>query len=85
MKRIILRYRGPADKPEGALDIIRSAPGLTILDESPRMVLVEMPEAETASLAAKLPEWTLSEESIRGFPEPKPDLRLKRRVRRDGQ
>jgi hypothetical protein len=81
--RFILRYRGPGAKPAGDVARVRSLPGASVLDESsPRMVLVEAPEAALRSLIEKTNDWVMSTEKTYDLPAPHPSLDKARRMRK---
>ena len=76
MPRFILRYRGPA--PEAAKDIerIRALRQVKVLDDSsPRMLLVEAPEAKMNSLMASMSGWIMTPEQMVSLPDPRPKPR----------
>lgn len=62
MTRFILRYRQPGPIPESALDLVQAEVGDGVINTSPRMVLVECNQAMIDSLAASLPEWSVTPE-----------------------
>ena len=70
--RAIFRYSGANPKPAEDIERIKQIPGLDVLDESPRMLLVEADWPTAQSLAATLPNWTLSTESTYDIPEKRP-------------
>jgi hypothetical protein len=76
MAKFILRYRGEGTKPEAAVCRIRALPELRVIDEdSPRMLLVEAPEAPLRAMVADLPDWMLSAQHAYGVPERQPTVR----------
>ena len=76
MGKFILRYRGDGSKPEAAVCRIRALPELRVIDEdSPRMLLVDAPEAPLRALVADLPDWMLSEQRAYRVPERQPTVR----------
>jgi hypothetical protein len=78
MRRFILRYRGKGSKPEEDVDRIRSLEDIEVVDESsPRMLLVEGPEAGLKALLESMSQWVLTPERM----IPLPDPRLKTRKR----
>lgn len=83
MGRFILRYRGQGAKPEGDVARLRSLPGASVIDDSsPRMVLVEAPEAALRSLVEQTDGWVMSSEQTYQLPAPHPSLDKARRLRR---
>jgi hypothetical protein len=75
MKRFILRYRGEGTRPEKDVELIRSLPDTTVLDESPRMLLVEAPEDVLRKAMQSLPDWVMVEEGFIPLPDPRPKVR----------
>jgi len=78
MSRFILRYRGQGAKPTGDVDRIRSLENTKVLSESsPRMLLVEGPEAGLKALVESMPQWVLTPERMIPLPDPRPKPRKK--------
>jgi hypothetical protein len=75
MGRFILRFTGRGAMPEAHRAQIHAAPGVTILDSSPRMLLVQGPHQAVKQLAEKLPGWTCTGEQTIPLPDPRPNLR----------
>jgi len=75
MKRYILRYRGEGTRPEKDVELIRSLPETTVLDDSPRMLLVEAPEDPLRGALQLLPDWVMVEEEFIPLPDPRPKVR----------
>jgi hypothetical protein len=71
----ILRFKGPGAAPAADLERIRSAPGVKVVDSSPRMVLVEAPTETVRQLAEALPGWTSAPERTIPLPDPRPKVR----------
>jgi hypothetical protein len=59
--------------PAEHLENIRSTPGLKVVDESPKMLLVEGDEATLSEKLREMPEWSLHPE----VEYPLPDTRKK--------
>ncbi len=78
MSRFILRYRGAGPMPAADLARIRGLPHGTVLDETSRMVLVELPDDDAAEVGRTLASWTLAPEREIPLPDPRP--RVRRRV-----
>ena len=72
MERFIVRYRGAGPKPEEDVRRIRALPTTTVIDDSPRMLLVAAPEAELRSLIASMSDWVLAPERTIKLPDPRP-------------
>ena len=74
MSRFILRFTGCGAPPDTDLERIRSATGVTVVDNaSSRMLLVQGSTDVVNSLAKALPGWTSSPEQT----IPLPDTRRK--------
>ena len=71
MARYILRYQDAPQAPASDLDKIRQHPNLKVVDQSPRMALVEGDEQDAHALAGALHGWTVSSETM----TPQPDAR----------
>ncbi|MGH9834031.1 MAG: hypothetical protein ACRD9Y_13505, partial [Blastocatellia bacterium] len=75
MKRYILRYCGEGTRLERDVELIRSLPETTVLDDSPRMLLVEAPEDALRKALESLPDWVMVEEKFIPLPDPRPKVR----------
>lgn len=75
MNKYILRFRGKGIKPEEDVELIRSLPETTVLDDSARMLLVEAPEDELRTALQSLPDWVMAEEKFIPRPDPRPRVR----------
>jgi len=76
MGRFILRFRGTGPKPAEDIERIHALPQATVLDDSsPRMLLVEAPEAELKALIDLMPGWVMTPERMIPLPDPRPKLR----------
>jgi hypothetical protein len=71
VSRYVLRYRGSGPAPAAELDRVRSDPRLRIVDEAPRMFLVEATEADYESLRSELGGWLISEEQFYASADPR--------------
>lgn len=76
MSQFILKYKGD-DVKELAADIklIKSTKDLTIIDESSRLLLVEMSEKVKEHLEVKLNKWSLFPQTIIKKPDTKKKLK----------
>jgi hypothetical protein len=72
MGRYIVRYVGTGPRPAADVQRIRAAQELTVLDDSPRMFLVEASEAQLHKLIGSMPGWTWSPERMIRLPDPRP-------------
>lgn len=66
-----MRYRGNGPAPVAEIDRVRSDARLTIVDESPRMLLVETTDAAAESLRSELNGWLISEEQLYAQADPR--------------
>jgi hypothetical protein len=78
MSRYILRYKAPGTKPQQDLMRIRETAGVNILDESPRMLLVEGDEEKIKSLRNQLSDWLVTPEVQISVPDTR--YRIKRPI-----
>jgi len=74
-RRYVLRYQGEGAKPSGDTARIRQTPGVTVVDESSRMMLIEGDEASLAGLAQTLPGWAFAPEQNYPVPDTRKRLR----------
>jgi len=74
MARFIVRYRGKGAKPEGAVQRLREAAGVHVIDETRRMLLVEGPE-EVIRSAFGDDDWVIEAEQVYRIPEPRPSIK----------
>ena len=73
VSRFVLRYAGPA-APPAQTQRIRSSAKVHVLDDSPKMLLVEGEDSDVETLLADLPDWkALREQSVR-LPDGRPKL-----------
>lgn len=76
MDRFILRFTGKGTASDSDLKRIRSAAGVTILeDASPRMLLVETSPEVLDQLIESLPGWISARERMVPLPDPRPKVR----------
>lgn len=78
MQRYILRYKSAGPKPEGDLLRIRNTPGVTVVDESPRMLLVEGDNKPIEHLRDDLADWLVTPETQISVPDTR--QRIKRSI-----
>ncbi|MBL7726812.1 MAG: hypothetical protein JNM68_03955 [Dinghuibacter sp.] len=76
----ILKYKGPEQGAEKDLQLLRSAAGITILDDSlyPKMLLVSAGNEIINQLKAKLFNWLIVPET--GIPLPSTKKQLKKNI-----
>jgi hypothetical protein len=74
MSRFIVRYRGKGPKPPAASDVARQAPGLRVVDQTSRMLLVEGPEEAVRSAFPSEEEWLIAPEQTYELPDPRPKV-----------
>jgi hypothetical protein len=73
MSQFILRYGGSSSIPEDHLESIRTVPGLKVLDQSPKMLLVDGDESTLREKLRDKPGWSIHTQSA----YPLPDTRQK--------
>ena len=74
MSRYILRYSGP-DAPAEQVRRIRASPKLRVIDESPKMLLVEGDDQDIRDSIANESGWQAVPERIESIPDPRPKIR----------
>jgi len=67
-----VRYVGEGLRPAADVQRIREAAGLTVLDDSSRMMLVETSAKRLKGLMGTLPGWTWTPERTIRLPDPRP-------------
>ena len=70
MRRYIARFRGLGPSPSETVQRIKLIDGATILDESPRMMLIEAPDDSALRTVLDPSTWLLSEETFYDVPSP---------------
>jgi hypothetical protein len=68
MQRFVLRYRGPGRAPEADVRRVRTS-ALNVIDESPRLLLVEGERTTVRELIDDLRDWVSSDESTVQLPD----------------
>jgi hypothetical protein len=68
MSRYILRYAQPQSAPAEHLESILATPGLQVIDQSPKMLLVDAEESALREKLKGLPGWSMHTEL--GYPLP---------------
>ncbi len=75
MDRFILLFRGKGPKPVEDVERFRALQNTTVLDDSsPRMILVEAPEAELKKIIDTMPGWIISKEKMIPLPDQRPKI-----------
>jgi hypothetical protein len=74
--RFVLRYRGSGARPAGDVERVAALPGVELLDETPRMLLVAGPEEALRDAVAAMPGWVMAPDAAVPFPD------VRRRPRR---
>lgn len=82
MARFILRYRGPGAAPHDEVEWFRGQPGIAVVDDSPRMLLVDAAEPVLRGFLDQAPDWEMSPELSYALPEPQPSLGRARSLKR---
>jgi hypothetical protein len=72
MGRYILRFTGKGPRPAADVKRIRAAVRLQVLDESPRMLLVETSEERIREVISSLPGWSWTQERTIRLPDTRP-------------
>jgi hypothetical protein len=78
MGQYILRYKPAGAKPERDLQRIRETSGVNVLDESPRMLVVESDEEKIRGLSEKLSDWLVTPKVEISVPDTR--FRIKRSI-----
>lgn len=74
MGRFILRYEGSGPKPDEDVAQVRGLRETTVLDDSPRMLLVEAPEEVLRAHFDGKADWVVSREQSYELPTGHPGL-----------
>jgi hypothetical protein len=69
MPRWVLRYRGNGPRPDGDVDRVAALPGVEVVDDSSRALLVAGPERVLRAALADLPGWVMSAETSMPLPD----------------
>jgi hypothetical protein len=69
MKRYILRYTGTTSAPADHVASILATPGTTVVDRSPKMLLVDGEEPALRKTLKSMPEWSLHSEQTLSLPD----------------
>ena len=69
-----MRYKGSGPKPDEDVARISSLPDATVIEDSPRMLLVGAPEPELRALIGSMQDWVMSPEQTIKIPEPRPKI-----------
>lgn len=78
MRFTLHRQKHPVETSEAdqVPDAFRADPRIKVVDEMPRMVLIDCPEDVANEWLAKLPGWHLQAEKRIGIPDPRPKLKF---------
>jgi hypothetical protein len=82
LARFILRYRGQGKPPRDDVERFKGLPGITVIDDSSRMLLVDAAEQDLRRLVERAPNWAMSPETSFTLPEPHPNLERARSLKR---
>lgn len=77
MGRYILRFKGLGKRPECDVQQVKESPGITIVEEAGKMLLIEGTVDGLRTLASKLPSWVLREEQDHKLPGQVPRVKAK--------
>jgi len=75
MARYILRYQHAVQAPRSDLEKIRAAPNIKVVDESPRMMLVEADEEAAHASVHDMDGWTVTPETMTPLPDTREKIR----------
>lgn len=75
MSQYVLRYRGAGAAPADDVAYLRKLPGVAILDQSSRMLLVEAPDSVLTGIMPRLSNWIYTPERTIQLVDPRPLLR----------
>jgi len=67
--RFVLRYGGEGATPEADVDRVQQLVDATVVDASPRMLLVESPAEPLRRLVDSLPDWVMASEQTYAIPD----------------
>lgn len=70
MPRYIARFRGVGASPAETILRIKQLDGAKVLDESPRMMLIEAPDESVLRAVLDPSTWLLTEEAFYELPSP---------------
>jgi hypothetical protein len=70
MTRFIVRHRGKGATPAAAAEVAARIPGIRVVDQTPRMLLLEGPEQAVRS-AFPDEEWLVAPEQTLDTPDPR--------------
>jgi hypothetical protein len=70
--RFILRYRGKDPYTAADVEQLEATPRITVLDRTPRMLLVEGDEAQLRKLIGSMPSWAMTPERTIELDDPRP-------------
>ena len=74
MARFVVRYRGRGERPEQAIQRVRSIKDASVLDDTGRMMLVDAPEHELRSALGSDADWVIAPEVSYSVPDPRPRI-----------
>jgi hypothetical protein len=74
MARFILRYGASAAAPAEHVQNIRAMPGIRVIDQSPKMLLVDADEAALRDKIKSLPGWSVHVEHQIQLPDTRKTL-----------
>ena len=74
MSRYVLRYSGAEAIPADHVKAVRSIPGVHVLDESPKMLLVDGDESALHNKLKEMPGWSIHPETVYTIPDTRKKL-----------
>ena len=69
LHRYVVRFKGRGLKPLADVEQVRRLPGVTVIDESSRMLLIEGDDDAVTILAEALPGWVVAPEKTYPLPD----------------
>jgi hypothetical protein len=75
MRQYVVRYQGRGPIPDADRAVIRGRPGVTVVDDFGRMVLIRSSEETAGELARLLPGWLVTPEKTVPLPDTRPRIR----------
>lgn len=76
--RFILRYQGADAIPPDAVAQVQRIKGATIVDQAPRMLLIDGDEGAVRRAVQHLPQWSCIPERTVPLPDPRPKIRVRK-------
>jgi hypothetical protein len=78
LQSYIVRYTKGTSAPDEEKDRVKAFPDVQVLDESPKMLLIQASPETAAALGGTLPDWLVSAQQEYTIPNPRPQVRQAR-------